>query len=899
MQRQPVQLASRRIAVCRRFALTFYACGIVVCLLGFWHFDSNMEDVMQWLPDETADRELYEQFTAQFGVDDFLVVTWPGCTVADPRCDTFVEAITAHDQEQFVQDALSGRHLIDQLARAQRAEPDEIMDRFRGTYFGADDDKTCVVVTLTRHGMQDRRSTIHYVKQIAYDSIEIAETDLVLAGYPQMGAIGDAFVKQSIRDSFGLSCVISTLVALICLRSFRLTIVVLATGGLAAGLSIAIVTLSGAKWGGLSSVIPTLAYILSISGGLHLVNYAKTPGNDPIMYRVLRIGWKPCVLSAVTTIAGMLSLCRSEFSAIREFGLYCAGGILASLVCQLALIPVAVDWLRPTTLTPKDHLARSRFLDLLLPRSRLVTALFILATVLCGFGLTYLQSNLEVERNFALDSPVMRDIAWFEDTIGPVDQTELLITFHSVTEEGITRRLRAIRAVESALQQSPAVHGVLSLSAWLPPEPQGAGARQTIARTMLRKQLQKARDDLSDTSYLSSDGGQETWRVSVRFPFLASTDFQALEQTVPQLASTAIAQQLPSAEVTIQHTGVSLLYHIAQQQLIADLYRNFATAFLLILPLMILALRSVTQGLVAMIPNVCPAAVAYGALGWLDIPLDIGMAIAACVALGIAVDDTIHFMLRFREAGTAARHQRSGRADHRLSPVLSIHDVHHPDRRTGPDRFPVWRPGDHDAVRPAADRNARAGSVLRPAVAAITDQVVSPGCRSPHQERLRTCFEIRGTSPSGCHWLRQCRCCRVPNTTIASATRISKHVLRLDAGLFQLHTDRIAGGQNGCYLPWENVQSVVSSRVGTDQLTWKSIKLKSIKLTIPGGGRFHAAHIPLGRSSRCDYGRLERHRTRAGYRTGSGRHETDPHRAPRRSAGCAGRSAIQLLLCAR
>ena len=65
-----------------------------------------------------------------------------------------------------------------------------------------------------------------------------------------------------------------------------------------------------------------------------------------------------------------------------------------------------------------------------------------------------------------------------------------------------------------------------------------------------------------------------------------------------------------------------------------------------------------------MIPNVCPAAVGYGVLGWIDYPIDIGMAMTACVALGIAVDDTTHFMLRIQDLqkGPMGETVLSGRA---------------------------------------------------------------------------------------------------------------------------------------------------------------------------------------------------------------------------------------------
>lgn len=640
---------SRTVSFYRSFAVAFYGIGLVVCLFGFLRFQSNMGDVFQWLPDKTPDREEYNDFVRRFGVDDFLIVTWPQCTVADSRCDVFADALIENNKEGYFERAVSGRQLIRELITRRRQSPKDIIGRFRGIYFGHDGQSTCVMVMLTENGMNHRESSVAQVKRVAHDSIDVSPDELILAGHPQVGAYGDAIVRSSIQKYVGPSCILSTVIAWICLRNFGLTAIILAVSGLAAGLSIAIVMLSGAKWGGLSSVIPTLAYVLTVSGAMHLVNYSRTRGQDRLLFRILRIGWKPCTLSALTTAAGMLSLCRSEFPAIREFGVYCACGVLVSLPCQLLLLPVCIDWLKPTHLPPVDENTKSRFLDTLLPRSRVTALIFLSGSALAGFGLIYLRSDLEVERNFSSKADVMRDIAWLENHLGPVEQTEIVVTFKKVNQDGFDHRLEVIREVENALKVSPDVANTLSVAAWLPGEPRGSSLRATAQRSAYRKMIQSSRTELATTPYMRIDGDTERWRISIRFPFIGPANFKRIKSELPEIARSTIAKGFVNGEFSVEHTGVALLYNIAQDDLVADLYRNFAFAFAMICPLMMLVLQSIGRGLLAMIPNVCPAVIAYGLLGWLDYPIDIGMAMTACVALGIAVDDTTHFMLRFRD----------------------------------------------------------------------------------------------------------------------------------------------------------------------------------------------------------------------------------------------------------
>jgi predicted RND superfamily exporter protein len=86
----------------------------------------------------------------------------------------------------------------------------------------------------------------------------------------------------------------------------------------------------------------------------------------------------------------------------------------------------------------------------------------------------------------------------------------------------------------------------------------------------------------------------------------------------------------------------------AQQVLLRELIVSYLTAFAIIAVVIMIAVRSVPAGLVAMIPNLFPTVVLFGTMGWLDRPLDIGAMMTASVALGIAVDDTLHLLLWYR-----------------------------------------------------------------------------------------------------------------------------------------------------------------------------------------------------------------------------------------------------------
>ena len=89
------------------------------------------------------------------------------------------------------------------------------------------------------------------------------------------------------------------------------------------------------------------------------------------------------------------------------------------------------------------------------------------------------------------------------------------------------------------------------------------------------------------------------------------------------------------------------LVHEIQSQLLRDLFASFMTAFVLIAIVMTIVQAGVLSGLLSMVPNVFPALALFGILGWMNHPIDIGSIMTASVAMGIAVDDSIHYFSRF------------------------------------------------------------------------------------------------------------------------------------------------------------------------------------------------------------------------------------------------------------
>ena len=642
---------------------TLLILAIVFCSIGISRLQSNTEDVVQWLPDNSSARKLYDEFQQKFGSDDFLVVTWPGCTVDDPRLSQLCQRLTDDDPNQLIQSTTSGADVIDMLGPEIDLPKQHVVNRFRGIYFGAEDpQQTLAIIELTKAGTADRRKALQLVESAIDDTPDLDLEQVIFGGYPYIGINLDNQLKNSFIFYLSPSVILASITSLYCLKNFSLSSIVFFASMIAGACSMAIVPLTGAKFGGLMSIIPALVYILTLSGSIHLIHYSLDMIGDP--WKLISVGWKPCSVSALTTAIGMLSLGRSAFPAIRSFGFFCATGAGFALLFQLLVVP----WLLyrfgtgGQTKLAKRSQSGHQIWDWLVDRIQRNSYAFAVAgigiMVLSAIGLSRLTASVQVKKLFADDSSIIQSLVSLEEQMGSIDQAELLISFEGVGEENFHVRSKLVHGISRFLSPHEQIGAKHSLHHYLPKEPTGAGLRSALRRKTFQRQLDRQREELAKSRFLDLSSGIETWRISLRYPFTREVDVEKLKTLVLDSTSVAIDRLLAKdafatidSPIHLNFTGKNYLFHSAQKTLLGDFYRNFLLAFLIITPVLVFVLRSPGIGLLAMIPNLFPIVVLFGVLGWLNKPVDIAIAMTACVALGIAVDDTTHFLMRFREFG--------------------------------------------------------------------------------------------------------------------------------------------------------------------------------------------------------------------------------------------------------
>ena len=663
------------------------------------HFGADEFALVSW-DNATLDDPRLEQFSR-------LILTYTTAHGADQersffdvlsaRIDAWLTGVPTDRSarpERLFSEALTGPQALEQLLNApfdQKLTRDQALTRLEEILVGKDHVTSCIILRLTEAGNSDRVATLRAIQHAA-DQLHIDPAKLHVGGEVVFNAVIDIESHAAIDRLTGLSGLAAILLAFLSLRSLRLTLMVFVTSLYASGFAYASVHYTGGEVNLVLVVMPVLVYVSAISGCIHLTNYyanaVRTQGLRGAPTSALRVAWLSCLLSAGTTAVGLASLSVSHIQPVRSFGIYGAWGVMASLLFLFLLLPVLFERYPARRLAmlddeqpiqaKKSERRTARWLRHLAHRillhHRVIIITFILTLGGTGAGIYYSETSVKTARFFPADHKLVTDMKWLEDHIGPLVPIEVIVDFDNrINKQNMFERLELVAGVQAKLAAMAHVGGTISPATWAPAvEPvdhkkaNEPGKPRTnpfamvgeIRRKLLNGAMEANRQFFVDQHYLKSPSKSpdaaplERWRITGRFEAFNELSYDLVLKDVAAQIKTHLASLSPASQagVSTVFTGAVPLVHAAQQELLAGLFHSFLMAFVLIGTMMSVLLRSVRAGFLSMLPNIFPAIVIFGTMGWLGFVVDVGAMLTASVAMGIAVDGTLHYLNWFRRA---------------------------------------------------------------------------------------------------------------------------------------------------------------------------------------------------------------------------------------------------------
>ncbi|MBA3315975.1 MAG: MMPL family transporter [Planctomycetota bacterium] len=655
--------------------------------LTFVRLENNVEN---WLPADDPLARTYAWYHEHFGAEDKVLISWKGSSPTDPRVERLAAAIRGETDSlgivrngsKYAASVLTPGDAIAALEKYDVSKA-EALRRLTGLIIGPGGSPAAVVVTLNEAAEADRSAAVEDLRTRAIDA-GVPENDLALGGSAVGGSALNNEMKKAAwnsdvsllaihrRSPVLLSAIASIAFAFVLLRGVRVTIYVLSATLFATFAAVAIVPPIAGGMNMVLVVMPTLLMVLTLSSAIHVVNYyrhAVQAGKPDPIAAAVQVAWWPCILAGLTTAIGLASLAGSPLSPVRDFGIFSAIGCLIALPVALIALPAALQlWPVSVSAAPPSRGTAWRRLGGIIVRRRrtvVVTGLLVFAAGI--YGLKFFKTETKAIRYFPPDARVVRDYMFLEENLSGIVPLETVIVFGKKARESSTfvERLEVVREATESIRKHPEISGALSLADFQPVTLRPAADASFAAKAgyfrrsgIVEKRMkggESARSFLANCE--STPGslgsakqpfampGDELWRITAHAAIMSDADYTGLTGQISGIVESVLAERADSRHAV---TGAIPLLLRTQEAVLDSLVMSFGMAFVMIAAVMMFLLRSVRAGLIAMLPNLLPVAVVFGGISWAGITVDIGTMITASVALGVAVDGTLHLCETFK-----------------------------------------------------------------------------------------------------------------------------------------------------------------------------------------------------------------------------------------------------------
>ena len=415
-------------------------------------------------------------------------------------------------------------------------------------------------------------------------------------------------------------------------------------------------------------ILPILVSLVGLTDGVHLMvttRKLRASGLSTLeaSRKALSQVGLACALTSLTTAIGFGSLVLADHQFIQQFGVSCVIGVVLCFVAVVTVIPLACSSRMgknihvgiEKSLVDQNLDRISHVVTWVLPRKKWISFVAIAATVLLvGISLT-LRPDERLSNTMPASSEAAIAFSKLDKALGGLEQSKVMIdwvrknadeetatskddTRNTLSGDAVTaQRVAVIKEANDLLRKEPLIGHPLSIVEMIDSMP---GQGDTVARSSLLELLPPT---LKQTFFRPYEQQAE---ITFRVQDLGISKYGPVFERI-ETGLVDIEKRNPGYRLSLTGSAVGRWQNL--YQIVVDLAASLGTATVIIFVVLSLVYRSLRIGLISLVPNLFPLAVAGGYLAFTNQPLEIVTVCAFTVCLGIAVDDTIHFLTRYEE----------------------------------------------------------------------------------------------------------------------------------------------------------------------------------------------------------------------------------------------------------
>ncbi len=652
----------------------------------FSHTEANL------LPDDHEINQIYNDFLDKFGEEgNLIVIAVKDSSLFTPEKFTAWNNLT-RDLENFkaVENVIAIGNLkklekFDDPSRFEmvafiqdkewtiaqvREYKDDLLNKlpfYKGLVY-SENSKTIQTAVYLKEEIVNSIERKDFVLEELQPLIEQFEEDtnleVYVSGMPYIRTLNAKNITDEIGLFIGAALLVTSLIFFFFFRSVRATVIAMVTVMIGVMWAFGIIGLLHFEITVLTALIPPLIIVIGIPNCIFLINKyqqeIKIHGNQAkSLQRVISKVGNATMLTNVTTASGFAAFILTDSTLLKEFGIVASINIIAIFLLSLVIIPIIYSYMA----VPKDkhlkHLnkrwigAFTAWTERMVRNHRVtiyIISIILLATSIIGIYTIKISGSLL--EDMPQDADFFHDIRFFEEEFNGVMPLEILID--TKQEKGALKlaTLKRMESLENLIAEVPELSTPLSVvrlakytkQAYYNGNPKYFQLPTSQEQNFIAPYLKGISGEGAIlNSYVDSTGRYA--RITTFMKDIGTEKMERIEENLrPQ-----ITKIFPEERYTVTMTGKALIFQKGTTYLVKNLIVSLSLAILLIALLMAWMFRSFRMILVSLIPNLLPLLVTAGMMGFLGIPIKPSTILVFSIAFGISVDDTIHFLAKYRQ----------------------------------------------------------------------------------------------------------------------------------------------------------------------------------------------------------------------------------------------------------
>ncbi len=488
--------------------------------------------------------------------------------------------------------------------------------------------------------------------------------DVRISGMPYVRTKYSQTIKAELGKFIVLAIIVTSIIFFLFFRSFRATIISIFTVCIGVMWTLGIVGILEYELTVLTAIIPPLIIVIGMPNCIFLINKYQHElnkhGNKSLSLQkvITKIG-NATLMTNVTTASGFATFITTDSKLLNEFGLVASLSILSIFILCLLIIPIVYSFLPKPDEKHLEHQNKKWITTLLAWMVSVVKTkkieVYIISVIMLAVSIIGIY-KIEISGSFIDDMPrnteFFDDILYYEKEFNGILPLEIYID--SKRKKAITKlsTIKKMKIVEDIITKFPELSrpiSVVSLVKYSKQAFYNGNPKYYQVPTSQENSfiLSYAKNSTSEVDLLNNfvDSTGQYTRITT---FMKDMKIERMERIEEEL-NTEIEKVMPSERFEVFLTGKAYLFQKGTYFLVDNLVWSLGLAILLISIFMAYLFRNFRMIIISLIPNLLPLLITAGLMGFIGIPIKPSTILIFSIAFGISVDDTIHFLAKYRQ----------------------------------------------------------------------------------------------------------------------------------------------------------------------------------------------------------------------------------------------------------